>query len=75
MMTRDEFELWLEENGPEAMEHIDLDGSSLAHWVRLFGKALALVAAQDQRRHSGESTVDDEDDDEDEPFEPDEGED
>lgn len=56
-MTRDDFEQWVEDNKDEALDRIERDSMSLPQWVKLFGKALQLVQAEEE----GEEDEDEDD--------------
>jgi hypothetical protein len=62
MLSREEFELWLEEHQQDVLERIDVERAPLASWAKLFGRSLAVEAQE---------SLDDDDGDDEESYEED----
>lgn len=60
-MTREEFEDWLEEHQPEALDRIDTDSLSLDSWVKVLTRIFKNMVEE-------ESSDDDEVEEYDEPY-------
>lgn len=45
-MQREEFEQWLEDHAPEAIERIDPEQMPLKSWLKAFGLSLKALAAE-----------------------------
>jgi hypothetical protein len=46
-MSREEFEVWLEDHKDEALDRIEADNLRPARWIALFGASLKSLASED----------------------------
>jgi hypothetical protein len=59
MLTREDFEAWLEDHKDEAFDRIEASAMTLPNWVRLFGQSLKHLQDTSDDQDDGDDEIGD----------------